>query len=178
VDRLHAELIARPSRLAPAFCLVFVALVSASACSPPVLAEPTFESDTALAQAVLDRVARHDAQGLLALSVTKDEFEDLVWPELPASRPGVNLPVSYVWRNSYFKSRSYLSQTLDEYGGRRFELKKVAFAGEETDYGTYNVSRKTVLVVEDPQGREQRIRLFGSIIRQNGRSKIYSYIVD
>ena len=51
-------------------------------------------------------------------------------------------------------------------------------SGDETDYGTFNVSRETRLFVHDSEGQEHTLRLFGSIIRQNGRSKVFSYIVD
>jgi hypothetical protein len=178
VDRLHAELALRPARVAPAVLLLLLALFSPSACSKPALVDPTFESDTALARAVLDRLERKDAEGLLALSVTRDEFEDLVWPTLPISRPEVNMPFDYVWQDNFTKSRAYLGQTLADFGGRHYDLEKVEFAGEETDYGTFTVHRETRLFVRDSDGQEQTMRIFGSIIRQNGRSKVFSYIVD
>lgn len=114
----------------------------------------------------------------MALSVSRDEFEAIVWPTLPASRPEVGMPMEYVWQDTFTRSRTYLAQTLHEYGGERFELRGVRFAGETTSHGTYSVSRKAHLVVRDALGVERVVRFFGSIIRQNGRSKVYSYIVD
>jgi len=149
-----------------------------AACSRPVSLEHTFSSDEALARAVLDGIARKDGEGLLQLSVSKDEFEDLVWPTLPVSRPEVGMPLSYVWHDTFTKSRSYLAQTLDEFGGSRYELRGIEFGGPTTDRGAYTVSRQARLLVMDEQGQERRLRLFGSVIRQHGRSKIFSYIVD
>ena len=47
-----------------------------------------------------------------------------------------------------------------------------------TSTGTCTISRETRLIVRDETGEELTLRLFGSIIRQHGRSKVYSYIVD
>lgn len=155
-----------------------VTLATLAACSRPVLLEPTFESDDALARAVLDGIARKDGPGLLGLSVSKDEFENLVWPTLPISRPEVGMPLAYVWQDNFTKSRAYLAQTVERYGGRRYDLVDVEFDGETTEYGSYSVSRETILVVRDERQEERHLRLFGSVIHQNGRSKVFSYIVD
>jgi len=158
--------------------IALLAILSASACSKPALAEPTFASDDALARAVLEAVERKDADRLLAMAVSREEFESIVWPTLPVSRPEVNMPFAYVWQDNLTKSRAYLGDTLARFGGRHLELVRVEFGGDSTAYGTYDVSRETRLVVRDPDGAEHAFRLFGSIIRQNGRSKVLSYIVD
>ena len=158
--------------------VLFVALLLPTACSKPTLLEPTFESDEALARAVLDALARKDGEGLLRLSVTREEFEELVWPTLPVSRPEVGMPIAYVWNDHSTKSRAHLAHTLATFGGQRFEVVRVEFGGGTTQHGTCTISREARLVVLDDEGREQTLRLFGSIIRQNGRSKIFSYIVD
>ncbi len=158
-------------------CCVAVALTAA--CSPAPSLQGTLESDEAVAQAVLAAVEANDRAALMALSVSKDEFEDLVWPTLPASRPEVGMPVSYVWQDTVTKSRAGLAQTLERYGGRRFELVRVETGGDTTDHGSFTISRKTYLVAKDEEGHERTLRLFGSMIRgQDGRSKVYSYIVD
>lgn len=138
----------------------------------------TFESDEALGRAVLEAMARRDAEALLGWAVTKEEFEDLVWPTLRVSRPEVGMPVEFVWRDQLTKNRAYLESTLRRYGGEHFELVRVEFDGATTDQGTHAISRTTRLIVRDAEGRERGVRLFGSIIRQQGRSKVFSYIVD
>lgn len=159
--------------------LVFLLAFLPAACSsPPAPLEPSWESDEALAGAVLDAIERRDSEALMRMSVTKDEFEDTVWPTLPASRPEVGMPIDFVWGDTFSKSRGYLAQTLSEFGGRHFELVRVEFDGETTDHESYDVSRKTVLIVRDAEAHERRLRLFGSIIRQTGRSKVYSFIID
>lgn len=145
--------------------------------SPPVLAN-TLSSDEATAHAVLDALERRDAAALMALSVSQEEFERIVWPALPASRPEVGMPASYVWQDTFTRSRTHLDETLQRWGGRRLHLVRLEFGGSTTEHGAYSLSRKTRLVVRDEAGAESAVRLFGSIIRQRGGSKVYSYIVD
>ena len=158
--------------------MVLLAILPVACASEPPPLEPTFDSDEALARVVLDLVEREDREALLHLSITKDEFEDIVWPTLPVSRPEVGMPLSYLWNDTFTKSRSYLAETLSKFGGQRFELVRVEFRGDTTEHETYSVSRKTHLVVRDESGEERTVRLFGSVIRQDGRSKVYSYIID
>lgn len=173
---------ARPegARRLPALLCAFVALASllAGACGAPAVLAHTSASDDDLARAVLAAVERRQVDELQRLAVTKEEFEGVVWPALPASRPEVGMPSGYVWQDTSAKSRAYLGRTLQEFGGQRFELVRVEFKGTTTEHGHYSISRKTHLVVRDATGRDSTIQLFGSVIRQNGRSKVYSYIVD
>lgn len=137
----------------------------------------TFDSPDEVARAVLDALARRDFQGLQALALTEEEFREHVWPELPVSRPERNMPFEYVWGQTRQRSDHYLRQTFARYEGQWFELLRVEFDGETTAYRSVSVSRKTVLVVRDAGGQEQRLRLFGSILRQGDRYKVYSYVV-
>ena len=157
---------------------VTLLLVALAACSSTPRLAQTYESDAALARAVLEALSAKDGERLAAMALGKDEFEEIVWPTLPVSRREVGMPLEYVWQDTATKSRAYLAQTLAAYGGQRFELTRVEFHGATTEHDRYTVSRKTSLVVTDAHGRERTIRLFGSIIRQRGRSKVYSYILD
>ena len=157
-------------------CLAAAAL--AAGCGRPEPLADTFESDAAAVRAVLEAVSRNDGEALLRMAVSKDEFEDVVWPTLPVSRPEVGMPMDYVWQDTSTKSRGFLAETLQTYGGQRFELVGIEFRGETTNRAGYQISRKSRLRVRDASGQEQTVRLFGSMIRQNGRSKVYSYIID
>lgn len=157
--------------------MIAAAAIVAGCGTPPTLTN-TFESDETAVRAVLDAVAANDAERLISLSLTKEEFETIVWPTLSVSRPEVGMPMDYVWQDTSSKSRAYLAKALDDYGGQRLNLAHVEFRGNTTEHEGYTVSRKTYLIVTDETGEQKTIRLFGSIIRQDGRSKIYSYIVD
>ena len=154
-----------------------IAILAAACSSVPPLAN-TVDSPDALARAVLDAVARRDRPALDAIALGEQEFRDHVWPELPAARPERNLPFSYVWGDLRQKSEASVGRTLAEHGGHRLELVSIAFLGETTQYKSYLVRRKTELTVKDSTGAEQHVQLFGSVIEQSGRFKVFSYVVD
>jgi hypothetical protein len=155
-----------------------VALTGCAADRAPVPLSHTFESPDALARAVLDALAARDEAALATLSVSEAEFRTIVWPELPSSRPEVNLPVEYAWRDLNTKSRGHMGQTLAAWGGTRLELVQLAFLGETTAYRTFSVHRKSVLTVRTERGEHQQVRLFGSILERGGRYQLFSYVVD
>jgi hypothetical protein len=157
-----------------------IALAVLSGCAREIPRSPlghTFESPEEAAQAVLDALATRDLPGLERLALTEQEFREHVWPELPASRPERNMPFDYVWGQSIQRSRDFLRQTFATHEGQRFELLAVEFDGETTDYPSFSVSRRTALVVRNGDGEEERLRLFGSLLRQGDRYKIYSYVI-
>lgn len=162
-------------------CFVVLALLLVSGCAREAPKAPlthTFESPMAAAQAVLDGFAREDLSALQTLALTEQEFREHVWPELPVSRPERNMPFEYVWGQTAQRSDHSLRQTYARYRGEPFTLVGVEFEGETTDYPTFSVSRRTVLVVTNAEGAEERLRLFGSLLRQGDRYKVYSYVVS
>ncbi len=127
---------------------------------------------------MLDAVARRDGDALRSLSLSEREFRAHVWPELPASRPERNLPFSFVWGDLRQKSEAGLQSILGNHGGSRYELTRVGFASETTNYPSYVVHRESVLVVRDVAGAEQQLRLCGSMLEKDGQWKVFSYVVD
>jgi hypothetical protein len=153
-------------------------LAFASCQAPPTPITGTLPSTDALAAAVLDAIAARDDARLRALALTEAEFRGRIWPELPASRPERNLPADYVWNDLAQKSEASRRGAIARFGGQRLTLRAVEFTGGTTDYETFSVSRKTELVVADEHGEQQRIRVFGSVLRADGGVKVFSYVVD
>jgi hypothetical protein len=137
-----------------------------------------FDSETALAQAVLDGLAANDREGLRSLALSEAEFRDQVWPELPTSRPERNMPLEYVWGQLEQRSDASLSATLGRYGGQRLALRHVSFTGETTQYQSFAVHRGSKFVVTDDAGAEVHVRLFGSAMVKDGRYKLFSFVVS
>lgn len=159
--------------------VVVAALVVAAGCreTAPLLTS-TFDSPEALARAVIDRLAARDATGLRALALTRDEFEAHVWPHLPASRPETNMPMAFVWDRLEQNSDLHLAQTLTRRGGTRYELVSVAFRGSTTRYGPLTVTRESELTVRMPDGTVDTIRIFGSVLSDGRRHKLFSFVVE
>jgi hypothetical protein len=145
---------------------------------PPPPVGATQPSPEALATAVLEAIANRDDARLRGLALTEIEFRTRVWPGLPASRPERNLTPDYVWRDLAQKSEASRRSLVTRLGGQRFTLRAVEFLGETTPHATFSVSRKTELVVADEHGAEQRLRVFGSVLRIDGAVKVFSYVVD
>lgn len=156
--------------------IVGLCLAAAVACNRSL---PNSEpSANALALAVLRAVAARDEPALRRLALDEQEFRRHVWPELPASRPERNLPFSYVWGDLKTKSDASLTRMLVTYGGRTYTLDRIRFAGGTTQYRSFVVHRESVLEVHDGEGRPDTLQLLGSVIEQDGRFKIFSYVTD
>jgi hypothetical protein len=138
----------------------------------------TFDSKEAAVRAVLDGIAARDSDRLLSLAIERHEFRQVVWPELPSSRPEVNLPVDFAWGQLHQNSRSQLAYTLAEHGGRRYSLVAVRFRGASTRHATFTVHRETEVEVRDPSGATRTLGLFGSMLERDGQWKVFSYVVD
>ena len=157
--------------------LVLTALLAASTGCSRHLPDAQPSADT-LAAEVLAALERRDVVRLQQLALNEDEFRDVVWPELPAARPERNLTADYVWRDLRSKSRVGLQALIAEYGGQPLQLVRVEYRGETTQYRTFLVRRDAIVVARDDDGREQRLRLFGSVLQREGGFKIFSYNVD
>jgi hypothetical protein len=165
--------------------LAAAVLVTVAACSAP--AEPTrpaaplantFDSAEALTQAVLSAIAANDRVRLLDLALSESEFRELVWPELPTSRPERNVPLDYAWGQLKQNSDGFLQQTLARYGGKPLRFVRLNFTGETTQYQSFRVMRDSEVVATDDSGRDLVLRLFGAVLVKDGRYKVFSYVVD
>ncbi len=160
------------------FWVLVIGLAALAACGPSKtpLAD-TRDSARAVAQAVIEGLEAGDRATLTALTLSEQEFRDRVWPELPSARPERNLPFSYVWGDLRQKSEESLRVLLATHGGQRYTLVDVRFA-DRTPYQTYTVHRAATFVVRDATGQEHDLRLCGSMIEQDGRWKVFSYVVN
>jgi hypothetical protein len=176
----RGALLGASSTFVAAFSLLALAL-SIQTCSrghAPTRLTHTFDSPTQLATAVADALQQRNAERLQALALTEDEFRVHVWPRLPASRSEGGVPFGFVWAQLHSKSRAYLAAVLEEYGGAKLDVVHVRFRGETTDYGAFVVNRDAEVVVRDQDGQKRTVRLFGSMLEQGGRYKLFSYVVE
>lgn len=157
--------------------LAVLLVVAATGCTSKRPLTNTYNSPEALASAILEAVRAGDRARLDALALSEQEFQDHVWPELPAARPERNLPFSYVWGDLQQKSADALATTVTREAGRSYELQGVTFS-TTTPYAGYRVHRNAVFQVRDAAGVETDIRLCGSMIEKDGGWKVFSYVID
>jgi hypothetical protein len=156
--------------------VALLASLNATRTSPTPLAN-TFSTPEELAATVLGAMQARDVVRLRALALTREEFRMHVWPHLPMSRPEVNMPLDFAWNMLQQNSEGHLRQSVRDVQNVG-KLRRVAFAGEATDYGDVTVHRESEFVIAGHDGKERRIRLLGSMIEQDGRWKVFSYVVD
>ncbi|HKY22179.1 MAG TPA: hypothetical protein VJM31_13275 [Vicinamibacterales bacterium] len=148
------------------------------ACGRPSPVAHSHDSPEALARAVLTAIEKQDLHALNELALNEQEFREHAWPELPAARPERNLPFSYVWGDLHQKSNVMLRATLAKHGGKKYDLRSIRFSGETTEYPSYRVHRESELTVRNDEGKEEQVRLFGSVIEKDNRFKVFSYVVS
>ena len=137
-----------------------------------------FDSPEEAARRALELVAEGDAVTLSQLALGEADFREAVYPRLPASRPERNTSAAFLWGMLHQRSRNALAFTLDRHRGQRYELIAVDFVGETTDYGPFQVHRETVLTVSTPDGERGTLRVFGSMLEQDGHYQIFSFVTD
>jgi len=143
-----------------------------------VALSPAHPTPERLAQAVLDAFRERDRAKLSRLALSETEFRDAIWPELPASRSGRNVPVDYAWEQLKQRSDSALAALFGQHAGQRYNFVRIEFTGETTEYGAFTVKRHSLITVRDEDGTQQRLRLFGSAVTHGGSWKLFSYVVD
>lgn len=137
------------------------------------------ESPQAVAAAVVAALDAGDKPALERLALNEREFQQLVWPRQPAARPERNIPWDYAWKSLSARSRQQLRGRLNEWTRQAgATVAGLRFAGETTDYGAYRVHRQSVVTLRDASGSLQTVRVFGSLIEQGGRYRVFSYVVD
>ena len=113
---------------------------------------------------MLVALERKDLAALRAMPHSEAEFRDLVWPELPTSRPERNVPFEYAWGQLKQSSDQSFARMFGRYAGKRFGLVRVEFGGATTTYQTLSVRRDSEIVATDETGRESVLTLFGSAV--------------
>ncbi len=158
---LEPYLAAPTSRPDPAFPRLLVNAVS---------------SRDALAKRFLRALADKDEPALKALQLTKPEFCNLVWPELPASRLP-NLTCDWAWEQAQLNSLSGLGKMLADHQGRHYEFVSLRWGGIES-YAGFKVHKEPRVIVKDARGVQKELQLFGSMLELNGQFKLFSLAID
>jgi len=158
--------------------LVLFLVVGTAACTSPPPLTHAADSPEALGRAVVERLAARDIEGLRQLMLTRDEFKAYVWPHLPASRPETNMPMWFVWNRLQQQSQGHLAQVVARHGGQPMTFVSIATTGESSEYGSVWVDRESTMTVRTAAGDVEEVTLFGSIVRQGSRYKIFSFVTD
>lgn len=126
---------------------------------------------------LLDATSRDDVAALKELRITKDEFCQYVWPELPGSRVP-NVSCDFAWDQATLKSLSGLTRVLDQHRGRKYEFIALRFPGEPERHESIVVHKAPTVSLRDETGAVHEVRISGSILEIDGQFKLFSFVVD
>lgn len=160
----------RRAALAAVLALGVAACAKASA---TVVMEGFSGSAEALIRTALTAVEHRDREALAALLLTREEYETVLWPELP---DGQYTPFEFVWSLASTNNRKGLRQLLSEYGGMSLELVSVTFDGEpevHDHFTLYPDVRVTVRRTDD--GIEGTLPSFDVLVKVGGGWKLMNY---
>jgi len=139
----------------------------------------TLHSVEDIGKNVLSAVYQKDIKSLASMSITEEEYRTCIWPQLPIGKiKEWAKHYDFIWGQHESRSNHSLRYMLSRYGGRKYNLVRVHFDGETTDYNTYKVHRDARLIVQKADGKEVMLNLFGSIVEMNGQYKIMSFNTD
>jgi hypothetical protein len=71
------------------------------------------------------------------LSLSKEEFQRFVWPELPVSNPRTNISMEYVWTDLYSRSMMRMQATFNKLKGKELKLIRVEHQGKVAEYSSH-----------------------------------------
>lgn len=134
------------------------------------------ETIDGLGRMVLEALTRSDTVTLAALRLTEREHNEVVWPELPASRPEVNFPVDFAWSNIEMRDRRSLTRLLPVFDGTQARFQTVQCRGGIQTFQTFEVLTDcwTIFEVEGREGRFEA-QLFKDVLVRGGGHKIFRY---
>jgi hypothetical protein len=129
-----------------------------------------------LARRVLDFAASDNINALKRLRISKQEYCDILWPELPGSRVP-NLSCDFAWDQATLRSNGGLNEMMAEHRNRKYQFVSMRVRSVE-NYQTFNALKEPYIKIRDEKGVEREIRVFGSILELDGQYKLFSFVSD
>jgi hypothetical protein len=158
--------------------LLVSALAAAIAgCSDRATGSPLAEarrSPEALAEAALEAIGAGDEDALHALMITREEYENLLWPVLPDRE---QMPFEFVWSITAPRSRKARREAIREYGDLPLELVRVELGDDVEAYDEFVLYRDSRMVVRrSDTGTEGVLPLMDTLIEMDGGWKFMNFV--
>jgi hypothetical protein len=134
-----------------------------------------FASPEDVAQKILDLVYFNQYQELLDLRVSRQEYDEFIWPELPQSRPITNMKSSDGWKFHDADCRDAVKAALSYWGGKELRLADVEFTEGIAQYANFNLLRGVRIHAVDAADRDVIMTIAPIFAERNGRWKVYHF---
>lgn len=132
----------------------------------------------ALGRFVWASLVAGDSVALESVRLSEYEHNELVWPELPASRHEVNFPVDLAWEYIQQRNHAARQRLVSTFRGSGARLEAVACRGQTESFATFQVLRYCYLVLQDPRRGRMDAQVFRYVHVMNGGYKIFRYYDD
>ena len=137
--------------------------------------EDGFTHPNELAEAILSWIYYDDAAGMHGLRITREEFDEIFWPEFPQSRPVTNIRSGDAWAFHEANCRDGVNEALGSWGGKSLYLQEVRYTVGRAAYRNFNLYRGVEIVAVTEDGRDVVIDVAPTFAERNGRWKVYTY---
>lgn len=134
------------------------------------------KSPEALARAALSAVAVEDHDALNELLITRDEYENLLWPLMPDRH---YTDFKFVWGMSAPRSRKGRREVVNDYRGLPLELVSVELGEETEEYETFVLWKDVRMTVRRTDtGEEGVFPLMDVLVEMDGGWKFMNFRED
>jgi hypothetical protein len=128
-----------------------------------------------LGELVLEALVRQDTLALSTMRLTEAEHNEVIWPELPASRPEVDYPVDLAWQNIEVRNRRDLGRILPLFKGRALRYRSTECRRGVQPFVSFSVETDCWVVFEDEVGAVLESQIFKDVSVRNGGFKTFRY---
>jgi hypothetical protein len=133
----------------------------------------TFDTPEACAQDLLDALLTRDPKVVHGVHVTKDEYEKLLWPEFPQSRPIVHEPVDEAFFFYWSDCNKGVNKGLSTWGGIPLHVVRVRFDKGFAPFTNFNLYEGVAIEATDDQGRKTEVSIAPVFVERNGHWKVF-----
>jgi len=129
----------------------------------------------ALVERFVHALEARDTAVLAALVLTRAEFAWLYYPTSRTATPPYELPPELAWLQLDLRGQRGIAAALETFGGRRLAYRGYVCPPRPVAEGRNRLWAPCLVRLVRPDGREERLRLFGTILERDGVWKFVSY---
>ncbi len=128
----------------------------------------------AMGRAVCRALHAGSSDSLKALCVSMNEFQVILWPEFPQSRPATGLRWQDAWPVLYGRLNGGSVAAARDFEGHYYEFLRIERTADTKQYRNFRLHNGITIVAKDDEGKVHNFTFIRSIAERKGRFKIYS----
>lgn len=127
-----------------------------------------------LAASALQAIARGDEEQLSSLMITRAEYENHLWPDLPDR---AQMPFAFVWSITEPRSRKARRNVVAGYRAVPLELVRVELGDDVEEYADFALYRRSRMIVRRTDtGAEGVLPLMDTLVEMHGVWKFMNFV--